>query len=121
MTASPSITGSIEMPCSRWSTSASGTCAASASPRPGEPIGDRLPPVRRDARRLRAGEGAGVAVLEDLEHAKARGARSTPRPSAYGSAADGWNMIEPIENGDRLGARDETALDRRGPPADEAT
>ena len=53
------------------------------------------------------GEGAGSLFLEDLELAKARGAQIYAEVVGYGSAADGWDMIQPIEAGDRLGPGDE--------------
>ena len=64
------------------------------------------------------GEGAGALILEDLELAKARGARIYAEVVGYGSAADGWDMIQPIERGTGS-ARAMRALERRGVPADE--
>ena len=45
--------------------------------------------------------------LEDLELAKARGAKIYAEVVGYGSAADGWDMIQPIERRRRLGPGDE--------------
>ena len=45
------------------------------------------------------GEGAGSLILEDLEYAKARGAHIYAEVVGYGSAADGWDMVQPIERG----------------------
>src|SRR6476661_1756872 len=65
------------------------------------------------------GEGAGSLFLEDLELAKARGAKVYAEVVGYGSAADGWDMIQPIEGGIGSARAMKMALDRRGVPADE--
>ena len=65
------------------------------------------------------GEGAGALFLEDLELAKARGATIYAEVIGYGSAADGWDMIQPIDAGVGSARAMQMALERRGVPADE--
>jgi 3-oxoacyl-[acyl-carrier-protein] synthase-1 len=43
--------------------------------------------------------GAGVLVLEELEHAKARGARIHGEITGYGATSDGYDMVQPSGEG----------------------
>ena len=45
--------------------------------------------------------GAGVLILEELEHAKARGARIYAEVAGYGATSDGFDMVAPSGRGRR--------------------
>jgi 3-oxoacyl-[acyl-carrier-protein] synthase II len=57
------------------------------------------------------GEGAGILVLEDLEHARKRGARIYAEVIGYGYTADAYNIVAPDPNGTASIAAIEKALD----------
>jgi 3-oxoacyl-[acyl-carrier-protein] synthase II len=46
------------------------------------------------------GEGAGIVILEELDHARRRGARILAEVVGYGMSADAYHMTQPAENGE---------------------
>ncbi|MCI0345337.1 MAG: beta-ketoacyl-ACP synthase II [Chloroflexi bacterium] len=113
------ISGSTESPLLEVAHAGFGNMRGLGSPRPGEPLQTVSRPFDATRDGFVLGEGAGGLFLEDLELAKARGAKIYAEVVGYGSAADGWDMIQPIEGGTGSARAMKMALDRRGVPADE--
>ena len=113
------ISGSTEMPLLEVGHAGFSNMRGMGSPRPGEALQTVSRPFDATRNGFVLGEGAGGLFLEDLEFAKARGAKIYAEVVGYGSAADGWDMIQPIEGGTGSARAMKMALERRGVPGDE--
>jgi beta-ketoacyl-acyl-carrier-protein synthase II len=113
------ITGSTESPLVEVAHAGFTNMRGMGMPRPGEGPETVSRPFDATRDGFVLGEGAGSLFLEDLDLAKARGATIYAEVVGYGSAADGWDMVQPIDAGAGSARAMKMALERRGVPADE--
>ncbi|MCQ2492722.1 MAG: beta-ketoacyl-ACP synthase II [Lachnospiraceae bacterium] len=67
------------------------------------------------------GEGSGILVLEELEHAKARGAHIYAEVCGYGATCDAFHITSPAEDGSGAAKAMELAMAEAGVKPEEVT
>ena len=96
-----------------------GFTAMKALSRRNESPGTASRPFDRDRDGFVISEGAGILILEELEHAKARGAKIYAEMAGYGLSGDGFHMAAPPEDGDGAVRSMQMALADAGMHGDE--
>ena len=76
-------------------------------------------PFDEDRNGFVMGEGAGVVVLESLEHAKARGANILAEVVGYGATCDAFHITSPAEDGSGAARAMENAMKDAGITAED--
>ena len=76
-------------------------------------------PFDEDRNGFVMGEGAGVVVLESLEHAKARGANILAEVVGYGATCDAFHITSPVEDGSGAARAMENAIKDAGITAED--
>jgi len=107
------VAGGAESPISRIGVAGFAACKALATAFNDRPT-KASRPYDRDRDGFVIGEGAGIVVLEALEHAQARGARIYAEVVGYGLSGDAFHITAPAADGDGAYRSMRMALKRAG-------
>jgi 3-oxoacyl-[acyl-carrier-protein] synthase II len=107
------VAGGTESPICRIAMAGFAACKALATKFNDQPTRASRP-YDRDRDGFVMGEGAGIVVLETLEHARARGAHIYAEVIGYGMSGDAFHITAPAEDGDGAYRCMKAALKRAG-------